>query len=91
MYLPLGVQRAFVLGLAGGRVTGHRHVRTTAKTSNNHGGKRETKERGDDFPMHKDFRFLLDDPKKNATGQFPAQEEVPDALDPEEYVCVETI
>ena len=34
---------AFVLGLVGGHVAGHSHVRATAKTSRNHGGKREQK------------------------------------------------
>ena len=64
-------RRTFVPGLAGGRVVGHRHVRTTAKTSKNHGGKREKKEWGDNFPIHKDRRSLLDDSEQDVTGQFP--------------------
>ena len=31
---------AFIPGLAGGRVPGHRHRATSEKTSNNHRGKR---------------------------------------------------
>ena len=77
---------AFVPGLAGGRVAGHRHVQTTAKTSDNHGGKREKKERGDNFPMHKDLRSLLDEPERDVTGLFAVHEDVPDDLDPDEYV-----
>ena len=80
---------AFVPGLAGGRVAGHRCVRTTAKTSKNHRSKREKKEWGDNFPMHKDLRSLLDDPEQDVTGQFAVQD-VPDDLDPEEFVDVET-
>ena len=74
---------AFVPGLAGGRVAGHRHVWTTAKTSKSHGGKRKKKEWGGNFPMHKDLRSLLGDPE-----QF-AMHDVPDDLDLEEYVDVE--
>ena len=77
---------AFVPGLAGGRVAGHRHVQTTAKTSDNHGGKREKKEWGDNFPMHKDLRSLLDEPERDVTGLFAVHEDVPDDLDPDEYV-----
>ena len=47
-------QGVFVPGLAGGCVAGRRHVRTTAKTSKHHGGKREKKKWGDNFPIHKD-------------------------------------
>ena len=79
----------FVPGLAGGRMAGHRHVGMTAKTSKNHGGKREKNEWGDNFPMHKDLRSLLDDPEQDVTGQFAVQD-VPDDLDPEEFVDVET-
>ena len=81
-------RRAFVPGLAGGRTTGHRHVRTADKTSKNHGGKRENKERGDNFPMHKDLRSLLDDPEQDVTERF-AMQDVPNDLNPEEYVDVE--
>ena len=34
------------------------------------------KKRGDNFPMHKDLRSLLDDPEQDVTGLFAAQEEV---------------
>ena len=39
--------------------------------------------------MHKDLRSLFDDPKQDVTGQFAVQD-VPDDLDPEKYVDVET-
>ena len=51
-------------------MAGHRHIRRTAKTSENHGSKREKKEWGDNFPMHKDLIFLLDDPEQDVTGKF---------------------
>ena len=66
---------AFVPGLAGGRVAGHRHVQTTAKTSDNWGGKRSRKNWGDNYPMHKDLRDLLDDPQRDVTGYFAKKEE----------------
>ena len=44
------------------------HVRTTAKTSENHGDKREKKEWGNKFPMHNDLRSLLDDPEQDVMG-----------------------
>ena len=37
-------RKAFVPGLAGGRMANNCHVRTTAKTSETQGGKREKKE-----------------------------------------------
>ena len=80
-------RRTFVPGLAGGRVVGHRHVRTTAKTSKNRGGKREKKEWGDNFLMHKGLRSLLDEPEQDVTGQF-AMQGVPNDLNSEEYVNV---
>ena len=66
---------AFVPGLAGGRVAGHRHVQTTAKTSDNWGGKRSRKNWKDNYPMHKDLRSLLDDPQRDVTGFFAKKEE----------------
>ena len=39
--------------------------------------------------MHKDLRSLLDDPEQDVTGRFAVQD-VPDDLDPEEYVDIET-
>ena len=68
---------------------GHHCVWMTTKTSNNHGGKRKKKEWGDNFPMHKDLRSLLDNPEQDVTRRFAVQD-VPDNLDPEEYVNVET-
>ena len=38
--------------------------------------------------MHKDLRSLLDDTEQDVTGQFSVQD-VPDDLDPEEYVDAE--
>ena len=35
------------------------------------------------FPMHKELRFLLDDPEQDVTGRFAV---VPEDLDLEEYV-----
>ena len=49
-------------GLAGGRTAGHRHTATTAKTSNNHGGRRKREEYSvalDELAMHADLKALL--------------------------------
>jgi hypothetical protein len=57
------VKGVFVPGLAGGRVAGHRHTRTSEKTSNNHGGKRTRLEYNfalDEKTMHEDLKDLLD-------------------------------
>ena len=61
---------AFVPGLAGGRVAGHRHVQTTAKTSDNWGGKISKTNWGDNYSMHEDLRSLLDDPHRDVTRFF---------------------
>ena len=61
----------------------------TAKTSENHGGKREKKKWGDSFPMHKDLVSLLVNPEQEVTGRFALQD-VLDDLNPEECVNVET-
>ena len=53
----------FVPGLAGGRVAGHRHTKTTRKTSNNWGGKRTRLEYEcalDEKSMHEDLKALMD-------------------------------
>ena len=52
----------FVPGLAGGRTAGHCHTATTAKTSNNHGGKRKREEYSialDELAMHAYLKALL--------------------------------
>ena len=36
--------------------------------------------------MHKDLRSLLDEPERDVTGLFAVHEDVPDDLDPDEYV-----
>ena len=57
---------AFVPGLAGGRVPGHRHTATDEKTSNNWGGRREKLEYNfalDDESMHVILKSLLNDPE----------------------------
>jgi len=71
-----GAKGAFVPGLAGGRVPGHRHCATKEKRSNNHGGKRDKlsynlvlKEQG----MHADLKLIQDDPKWDVTGMFRLQ------------------
>jgi len=67
---------AFVPGLAGGRVPGHRHRTTTQKTSNNHGGKREKLEFNlalKEKDMHADLRSILADPERDLTGMFQMQ------------------
>ena len=71
-----GAKGACVPGLAGGRVPGQRHRARTSKTSNNHGGKRDTiafnlalKEK----EMHADLKSILDDPEHDVTGMFKLQ------------------
>ena len=69
---------AFVPGLAGGRIPGHRHRNTTEKTSNNHGGKRVRKEWNvdvQDEALHSDLKSLLDDPRRDSTGSFRLEKE----------------
>ena len=78
---------AFMSDSAGGREAGHRHIQTTAKTSKNHEGKREKKEWGDNFLMHKGLRSLLDEPEQDVTGQFAVQG-APNDLNQEEYANV---
>ena len=64
---------AFVPGLAGGRVPGHRNTDAWLKTSNNWGGKHTRKEfelklatKG----MHADLKDLLNDPERDITAVF---------------------
>ena len=56
---------------AGGRVPGQRHVKTSKKTSKNHGGKRVKLEYNlalDEVAMHADFKSLLDDTTRDTTS-----------------------
>ena len=75
---------AFVPGLAGGRVPGHRNTDAWIKTSNNWGGARtrleydlQLEEKG----MHADLRSLLDDPERNMTDVFRMQDSMDDEVD----------
>ena len=56
------VRGVYVSSLAGGRTAGHRHTATAAKTSKNHGGKRDREEYSvalDELSMHADLKALL--------------------------------
>ena len=43
----------------------------------------------DDFPMHEDLKYLLDDPEWDISGLFALHEEVPGDLDPEQNVGID--
>ena len=77
---------AFVPGLAGGRVPGHRNTDAWIKTSNNHGGKRERLEYDlqlEEKGMHADLRSLLDDPERVMTDVFCVRDSLDDDTDEE--------
>ena len=68
-----GAKGAFVPGLAGGRVPGHRHRATEFETSNNHGGKRDKINYDFDLrndEMYADLIALIDEPERDLTKMF---------------------
>ena len=68
-----GAKGAFVPGLAGGRVPGHRHRATEFETSNNLGSKRDKIDYDIDLrndEMHADLISFIDEPEQDLTKMF---------------------
>ena len=66
-----------MLGLAGGRVPGGRHVQTDEKMSSNWGGPREkvdVKDRLEKKAMYADLKSLLEDSDRNIINMFALQD-----------------